>query len=324
MRGSLGLVTLWHMVGTALPPRLVSRVIAGGIEAHVLGVFEVIVAGHRIEHADWQRASAERLVKLLLVTPGHALSREAAAEALWPGAGPEASRANLRKAIHFASRALGGAAFITSQPGRVAFDLDRLDLDLDRLRAAFALLAEPPSRHISGTAGDGDNAVGSAVGRAIDLILAIGAHELLPDDAYEDWLAAPRERLQHRWRTVAILAASRARDLGMADRAHAIADQLLDRDPTDEAAHRLVIELLAAEGRHHAARLQFEMCRRALHEQLDVEPAPETVETFRSAERVASRTSGPTTSMPRLVARHAELERIEVLFDRVAGGIRPR
>ena len=308
------------MVGTALPPRLVSRAISGGIEAHVLGAFDLVAAGHRVEHADWQRASAERLVKLLLVTPGHALSREAAAETLWPGAEPEASRANLRKAIHFAGRALGDAAVLTAEPGKVGFDLAGLDLDLDRLRAAFDLVAESPPRHGGGTAGDSDEAEGSDVGRAIDLVLSLGPRELLPDDAYEEWLAAPRERLQHRWRTVAILAARRARDLGMADRAHAIADQLLDRDPTDEAAHRLVIELLAAEGRHHAARMQFEMCRRALREQLDVEPAPETVETFGAAERVASRTPGPVTSMPRLVARHAELERIEVLLDRVAGG----
>ena len=308
------------MVGTALPPRLVSRAISGGIQAHVLGAFDVMAAGRRVEHADWQRASAERLVKLLLVTPGHVLSREAAAEILWPGAEPEASRANLRKAIHFAGRALGDGAVLTAEPGKVGFDLAGLDLDLDRLRAAFDLVAESPQRHGGGTAGDSDEADGSDVGRAIDLVLSLGPRELLPDDVYEEWLAAPRERLEHRWRTVAILAASRARDLGMADRAHAIADQLLDRDPTDEAAHRLVIELLAAEGRHHAARMQFEMCRRALREQLDVEPAPETVETFGAAERVASRTPGPVTSLPRLVARRAELERIEVLLDRVAGG----
>src|SRR5512140_2312092 len=162
------------MVGTMLRPRAAPAGAAGRIEASVLGGFEVIAGGRRLARADWQRASAERLVKLLLVTPGHALSREAAAETLWPGAGPEVSRATLRKAIHFAGRALGDAAALTAQPGKVAFDVDRLDLDLDHLRAAFDVVAEPPSRRPGGTAGDGDDSEGSAVGRSIDLILSLG------------------------------------------------------------------------------------------------------------------------------------------------------
>jgi DNA-binding SARP family transcriptional activator len=308
------------MVGTSLRPPEAPRSISGRIEARVLGGFEVIANGRRLARADWQRIAAERLVKLLLITPGHALSREAAAEALWPDAEPDASRANLRKAIHFAGRALGDAAVFTTLPGRVGFEPGRLDLDLDRLRAAFDLLAGSPSRRNGGSAGDVDGGADPVASRAIDVILASGPRELLPDDAYEEWLVAPRESLRARWEHVAILAARRARELGRADDARAIADQLLDRDPTDEAAHRMVIELLASEGRHHAARRQFDACRRALRDLLDAEPAPETVDTFRAAERTASHEPGPAASLPRLVARHAELERVEPLFDRVLSG----
>ncbi len=295
------------MVGTLVRPHAASRGISGRIEARVLGGFEVIAGGRRLVRADWQRASAERLVKLLLVTPGHAVSREVAAESLWPGAEPDASRANLRKALHFAGRALGSTADLTSRPGWVALEGSDLVPDLDRLRAAFDLLgATPPSA-------DGE------VQRAIAVILELGPRELLPDDTYEDWLVAPRERLRARWQQVAIVAARRAFACGRTDQARAIADQLLDRDPTDEAAHRLVIELLAAEGRHHAARRQFEMCRHALRQLLDVDPSDKTVATFGAAERAASRAVGSTVNMPRLVARQSEFERIEALLDRVAG-----
>ncbi len=283
------------MVGTSLRPREALPGISCRIEARVLGGFEVMADGRHLTHADWQRVSAERLVKLLLITPGHTLSREAAAEALWPDAEPGASGANLRKAIHFAGRALGDASVLTTVPGRVGFARGRLDLDLDRLRAAFDLLAGAPSRHDGasarhdgGSARDDGGATDPEASRAIDVILASGPRELLPDDAFEEWLVAPRELLRAKWEHVAILAARQARELGRSDDARAIADQLLDRDPTDEAAHRLLIELLASEGRHHAARRQFDACRRALHDLLDAEPAPETMETFRAVERTAS------------------------------------
>ena len=315
------------MVGTSLRPRQAPPGISGRIEARVLGSFEIIADGRRLERADWQRVAAERLVKLLLITPGHTLSREAAAEALWPDAGPEASRANLRKAIHFAGRALGDAAVLTALPGRVGFEPGRLDLDVDRLRAAFDLLAVAPSRHDRAPAphdGEAAREDGGATdwiaSRAIEEILAAGPRELLPEDVYEEWLVAPRESLLARWAHVAILAARRARELGRTGDARAIADQLLGRDPTDEAAHRLVIELLASEGRHHAARRQYDACRRALRDLLDTEPAPETIETFRAVERSASHEPGPASSLPRLVSRHAELQRIEPLLDRVMGG----
>jgi DNA-binding SARP family transcriptional activator len=314
----LGALSLWRMVGTLLPPREASRSISGRIEARVLGGFEVRVGGRRLARADWQHVSAERLVKLLLVAPGHTLSREAAAETLWPEAEPEASRANLSKAIHFASRALDDPTALTAQPGRVGLAAELLDLDLDGLRAAFDVLADAPSRRDGGSLRFDESARDPDAGRAIDVILAYGPSELLPDDAYEDWLVMPRETLRARWERVALLAARRARELGMADQARAIADQLLDRDPTDEAAHRLVIELLAADGRHHAARRQFEVCRRALHDLLDTEPAPETVDAFRAAERTASSAPSPGATMPRLVARRAELERIGHWRDRPA------
>ena len=317
------------MVGTSLPPRTAPRGISCRIEARVLGGFEVIADGRRLAHADWQRVAAERLVKLLLITPGHMLSREAAAETLWPDAEPDASRANLRKAIHFASQALGDSAVLSATPGRVGFEPGLLDLDLDRLRAAFDQLARAPSqregesvRGDGGSAQDPGGSANSMASRAIDVILALGPSELLPEDVYEEWLVAPREELRAKWARVAILAARQARNLGRVDDARAIADQLLDRDPTDEAAHRLVIELFSSEGRHHAARRQFDACRRALRDLLDAEPTPETVETFRAAERTASHEPGPAASLPRLVARHAELGRVESLLDRAMNGHR--
>jgi len=286
------------------------------VEARVLGGLEVAIGGHVVERAAWQRMSAERLVKLLLVTPGHRVARETAAETLWPDAAPEASRAGLRKAIHFAHQALDGSDALLIDTRSVGFDTSRLELDLDRLQAAFDVLAtgdEP-----AGSAGARPND-GLAMDRATDTVLELGSLELLPDDPYEDWLFAPRERLRSRWQTLALEAARRAHAAGRSLAAHELLEQLLGRDPTDEAAHRLAIEIYAAQGRHHAARRQLELCRAALRENLDADPSPETEAVLRRSVACAER-AGMQPPVPRLVSRQDELERIEPLLDRVAAG----
>ena len=53
------------------------------VGAWVLGRYEVRIGSRPVARAEWQRLSAERLVKLLLVTRGHSLTREAATELLW-------------------------------------------------------------------------------------------------------------------------------------------------------------------------------------------------------------------------------------------------
>ena len=275
----------------------------------VLGGFAARVDGRELARADWGRLSAERLVKLLAVTPGHRLTREVAAETLWPGMPPESGRTNLRKAIHFARRALGTDGVLVGSGDIVALDPRRLHLDLDVLQAAMARI----------TSGEAVERGAPGCAAALDTVLELGGRDLLPDDLYEDWLVGPRERIRDVWVRMALRAAAAERDRGRCADALAIVDRVLEKDPADEAAHRLAIELLAADGRHHAARRQFELCRSVLRSTLDVDPAPETVDAFRAAERSASRDPRPAAGAP-LVARRAELERIEPAFERLADG----
>jgi DNA-binding SARP family transcriptional activator/tetratricopeptide (TPR) repeat protein len=290
----------------------------------VLGTFSVNVGGRSVERVDWQRLSAERLVKLLLVTEGHALPRELAVETLWPEVDPVRGGNQLRKALHFARRGIG-------QPGAVACDRDAvrlepalLDLDLDRLRAAFDLLGGGAKRSLPAPAdleraARGEHA-SEAERDAVATVLELGARTLLPDDAYEDWLVSPREHLRNRWQVVAMEAAKQSTAAGRKAEAHAILEQILDHDPTDEAAHRLVIELYASEGRHHSARRQFELCRRALAANVDVEPSAETVAAYRRAETAATTTAVDLAPRARLIGREHELALVEPLLDRLAAG----
>ena len=244
---------------------------AGRLSAQVLGDFQVDVDGERIDSDRWQRTCATRLMKLLLVARGHVASREIAAETLWPGSAPELSRANLRKALFFAHAVVPDSVLVADNAHVRLVDAD---VDLDRLLGALDTLEQR---------GVHDHA-------ALTTLLELGRLPLLPDDLYEEWLVGPREHLASRWQITALEAARAAALAGSYSDAQLMLEQLLDRDQADEAAHRLAIECFAAEGRHHAARRQFELCRRALRELLDIEPSAETVAAFERVEGAISAT----------------------------------
>lgn len=285
------------------------------LQAEVLGGFSVTVGERSVGPADWQRVSAERLVKLLLVTPGHALSREAAGEQLWPEADPDHQAANVRKALHFARRALdpgpGSRPVLAADRDRLALD-DSVELDLDLDRLTEAIREADRSREAPGP---------EVVDAAIQTILALGDRELLPADPYEEWLTGLRERLAWRWREVAMRVARADGAGGNPARAQAVVERVLLRDPADEDAHRLAIEIFGAQGRHHAARRQFFQCRRELAA-LGVEPSPETVAALGLAEAagLADRRRVAAEAAPSIVGRQAELTRLEAVLDRIVEG----
>ena len=53
-----------------------------------LGRFAVLRAGEPVPLTDWQSRKARDLLKVLVARKGLPVSREAAAEALWPGEDP--------------------------------------------------------------------------------------------------------------------------------------------------------------------------------------------------------------------------------------------
>jgi DNA-binding SARP family transcriptional activator len=77
------------------------------LEISLLGGFRVTVDGRTVGPDEWRNRRAADVVKLLALAPGHRMHREQLMDALWPSLGLEAGGANLRKAVHFARRALG-------------------------------------------------------------------------------------------------------------------------------------------------------------------------------------------------------------------------
>src|SRR5574342_672348 len=107
------------------------------VQVELLGQFRVTVADRRVASAAWRRERSAAFVKLLSLSAVHLLHREQAMEALWPEMAPDASAANLRKAVHFARRALGKHELIAVENDVVALvPTHELDIDAKAFEAA--------------------------------------------------------------------------------------------------------------------------------------------------------------------------------------------
>jgi DNA-binding SARP family transcriptional activator len=102
----------------------------------VLGGFEVVVDGRPVPADAWRSRRAADLVKVLALEPSHTLHREQVMEWLWPELGAEAAGANLRKAVHYARRAMGADDAIRSEAAVLSLWPGQVDIDADAFGAA--------------------------------------------------------------------------------------------------------------------------------------------------------------------------------------------
>jgi len=258
------------------------------LRVRTLGGFTVWRGDSELAPGCWSRRTVAALFKCLLTAPGQRLAREQAADLLWPDADRDQSGVNLRAAIHRLRAVLdapgAGTSYLRSEGSILILDpqlespvqQDQGWLDAD----AFAGAAR---RALAG----GDIAVGQA---ALDLY----GGEYLPDDPYEEWAAARREELRQQYHALLLRLARLNADAG--DTAGAVwrLRLLLAADPCHEPAARLLMRLLAADGARAEALRAYEVLVRALRDDLDVVPTPET-ESLHATLRAAAAPAAPRT-----------------------------
>ncbi len=138
------------------------------VRIDLLSRFGVRIGSRRIAADAWPTRRSAELVQLLALADRRRLTRERAAEALWPHLAPDAAAANLRKAAHHARRALGDQNAVVLRGGSVQlFPQREVETDVERFE------------------------------REGDPTLYRG--ELLPDAPYETWTQEHRERLRARF-----------------------------------------------------------------------------------------------------------------------------
>lgn len=229
------------------------------VQVELLGQFDVTVADRRVASSAWRRERSAALVKLLSLSTGHRLHREQAMEALWPEMAPDASAANLRKAVHFARRALGKHELIAVENDVVSFaPTHQLEIDAEVFEAAAlaALRTASPDR--------------GACARAAERY----SGELLPADRYVAWAEEPRERLRRLYVRVS--------------KAGQLWERVLTVEPTDEEAQRAVMQAALDAGNRGEVVRQFQRLRERLRVDLGVGPAAATVALYSRAVAVGA------------------------------------
>ena len=222
------------------------------LSIRLLGQFSVSIDADTVPPGAWKRDRAAAVIKLLALSPRHRIHREQAMDTFWPDLDAESAGANLRKAIHFARKALGAHDAIGVVKDILVF-ADGAEVDTDV--AAFTAAA--------------DHALRSGDPAECERAAALYTGPLLPDDRFLDWLDAPRQRLQETYAAVL--------------RAGQLWEKLIALDPTNEEAQCALMQAALDAGNRAQAIRQFDRLRERLHAELGVGPSEPAIELYERA-----------------------------------------
>lgn len=258
------------------------------------------------------RTRAQRVVAYLVLRRDRPLPREQVAFALWPDATEESALASLRRALNDLRAALGpvGAGWPIAVAGS--------ELRWEAQQNWIVDLIEYERLIARGTP--------AALHAAVEL--HTGA---LLADWDDEWVVPERERIH----TVQVAAlrelANHHRALGALETALALTRRGIQLDPLSESDHRALMELHALRGDRAAALSAYERLRAVLHDELGVEPMPET-EALRQAivsgapllrgapPAPPTRPAGQAQGSLGIVGRDAELRRLTAAWDTAVTG----
>jgi DNA-binding SARP family transcriptional activator len=248
-------------------------------DIHCFGTFQVLARGQEVD--GWTIQKARELLAYLIARGGTRVSREEAADALWPEEPADRVGHLLSNAAYYVRRTLKEATpgpngrFLTVkeqryqlQSGIFRVDLDAFDAHLRRaetLQGADALIE-------------------------YDRALAIYRGDFLGNEPYE-WAEAYRRDYQRRFIAAAHEAGRIAQDCRDVKKAIEFYQAILDRDPIDEEAARSLMRCHAKLGDTNAVRKVYKTLTESLRRELEdesAEPLPETMVLWRElADRAA-------------------------------------
>jgi len=214
----------------------------------LLGRFEVRRRGVLADVPAGRPARAVRAV----AAAGGRMRDEELIEILWPNTEPERGRNRLRNLLSRLRLAVGDVLARDHETIVVPPDVES-DAALFETQARAAI-ADRSAGEVSRALGLARSAVGRYGG------------DLLPDDRYEEWADAPRQRLRHLYLELLDLLAADAADRGDVDEAVRLVRRGCECEPLDEVRYLRLARMLMSQGRRGSARAALERARAALDE----------------------------------------------------------
>jgi DNA-binding SARP family transcriptional activator len=199
----------------------------------------------------------QALLAYLATRPGHAHPRDKLAALLWGDRGEDQARDSLRHTLVALRKVL--------PTGLIA---EGRTLALDPAAVAVDVV---------------DFVEGAATGtpEALEAASALYGGDFLDgfdlrEPAFEEWLMGERVRLREIAIDVLTRLLVQQRDAGRVEGAIQTGVRLLGLDPTQEAAHRLLMGLYVRQGRRGAALRQYQTCMAVVRRELGTAPEPQT------------------------------------------------
>ena len=240
-----------------------SRVPPPPLHIVTLGRFEVWQRRRLIDRRVWGQRRAGELFRLLLIAPDHVLPRERIIEALWPDKSPAQTQPLLHHATSILRRILEPdlpdkfpSRYLEVEEGRVALHLP-LDSTID-----FEVFEQHVCHEQWAAA------------------LSIYGGDLLPDDVYAEWAAAPRERLAQLHLRILTIRAQQELSNDWPAAALDLCRQALSIEPWHEPVVLIAMRAsLALNDRPGAIRL-YQALAHTLQTEFGLTPLPELRELF--------------------------------------------
>jgi len=257
---------LSRQLRTKLSPTLPVSLVAPPVNLIIraFGRAEVVAVGKPISNSEWQTQVARDIFFCVLAHPD-GLTKEEVGALFWPEASPSELKTRFKNAMYRLRSALNQEVILFENE---IYHFNRaLDYEYD-VENFLQKVAE------------GDNA-STAAARIAAYSAAIQHYRgpYLPDVS-ETWVWTEREKLQRIFTETILKLAQLQFDSGDYNAALASCQRVLASDPCLEDAHRLAMRIHAAMGNRAAVARQYAQCQRALLEEIDVPPSPQTEELY--------------------------------------------
>ncbi|MFN8445924.1 MAG: tetratricopeptide repeat protein [Caldilineaceae bacterium] len=251
-----------------------------GLQIYLLGQLRIERNGEPLQ---LPRRKVEALLAYLLLHPERH-SRDALATLFWGDTSDVKARHSLRTGLATLRQYLGEALLLS--------DRDHVQLNPDfplwvDLHILLSVAKQPDTMDLTNP-------------ESVNSLLALWHTELLTD-LYEDWIETEREHYQARLQKLFLNLTQILRAQSEYKRAIEVANHLLKFDPANEAAHQHLMFCYVASGDRGAALRQYELCERALLEDLDAPPLQETTALYqwiKQQEEDSSSTAARITNLP--------------------------
>jgi DNA-binding SARP family transcriptional activator len=255
------------------------------------------------------RKKSEALLAYLAIHAGQMQARDKLAALLWGDASDARARHSLRQALMALRQTLprGTVPLLLEEGDTVGVNPAAVELDVT-LFERLVRDGNPSALERAAALYRGDLLEGLAVA----------------EPPFEEWLTLERERLREKPLEALVRLLAYQIRVGAAEPAMQTAIRVLGLDPTQEAVHRSLMRLYAADGRRGAALRQYQICVGVLERELGAEPEAETKELYRELLQAAQGQRilepNPARSEIPLIGRQLELARLHAALDAALQG----